>query len=330
MVSQRIGAFVQRITDKLLETTEGDKLFCEIDGSFPDLTITNDRSVIQSMAAPLAFEFPNNIEVAGGALPTKDSAGFDFDENDVVEAKFTLGFAHELLHRIQSTKEGLREFFEARFQPQHLMHAELLVEAENYARTAQVGWRLSHDDTNPNKIIADYMLSSDPKNHNESAYAVYVAHMKNKPLTEENELESMKLVVEDFLFSSANAQRYLSRRVTETYDYLNSGRLKEALTQHNSTDLARAWMYTQPQISGMGPDAAEYNPDSILELGVHGSGNIFDIEDGFMEKLTNPDIVYAFLTDEEKQKLNSIIEYTSQLSATLNSNGNNSNTEHGL
>ncbi len=328
MDSERIGAFVQHVTDKLLDTQEGERLFCEIDGAYPNVTISGRASISEEMASPMAFEYPNNIEVAAGTLPTKEKNGIDFDQNETIEAKFALSYVHELLHRIQSTHEGLEDFFEGRLPPQGLLHAELLVEAENYARTSQSGWRIAHDENTPYPEIRDYMLSCDPESHSESSYAVYAAYMKDKPLTQEHEREAMKLVVEDFMFSSANAQRYASRRVNEVYNYLNSGRLDEALSSKGSAAQAKEWMKTQPQIAGMGPDAADYDPSSVLSLGDEGEGSIFDIQDGFTEQLANPNIVAVFLTDLEKRKLSAINDYSEKLGEMLGGSAAEDDLEH--
>lgn len=306
MVIERLGPFIERVTDKLFDTKEGGALFFEVGGQQPQLSVNTQSSINGHAQAPMAFQYPNTVEIAAGAFPEDGVNALPFDEDARVEGAFALSYIHELAHRRQSTKPGIQSFFEGRLHPMQAMHAELLIEAENYARTAQLAWRIAHDSDNPYSEISDYMLAASPDKHTESSYAVYAQYMNGKEITEETEKEAMKQVVNDFFFNSKNAQRYLWSRLTQIHTFLESQRLQQMVAQDSV--LARDWMKTQPQIAGMGPDAAaDYKVSNIMALGETSTGSIFEIGEGFNDKLADPNVIIPFLGDDGVEKLCAII-----------------------
>ena len=302
---ERVGQLTNKVVEKLLDTPEGDELFFEVNGEPPKIQITGNSSFAGEYSTPAAFSYPNDLLVALAAFDTS-ATNPAFDENPKVEGAYAVAIIHELLHRKQSVQDGLQDFFEGSLSPEQHMHAELLIEAENYARTAQVAWRIANDPDAPYAELKDFMLSANSNKYTESSYAIYAENMQDKEINPENELAAMKAVVQDFLFTSHNAQRYASNRVTQIHAYLSSGKLHDKFGSMALPDV-RDWMREQPHIRGIGPDREPYDPNAVMALGLEEGGSIFEIAEGFTDKIANPNSIAVFLNDSERTKLGEVL-----------------------
>jgi hypothetical protein len=302
--------FVVQVIDKIGQTSAGDGLFVETEHGPPNAVFTDEESYSTVAPSPMAFEYPNNLNISKAIIPSSEQLQQGI--SGAQEGHFAVCMIHELLHRIQAQKPGVQGFFEAALTIRDLIAVELMIEAENYARTAQVAWRIAHDPEKPYQEILTYMKQADPENPFQSSYAIYVAYMSDKPITEEHELAAMRLVVDDFFFHSQMASRYATNRVEQIFTYLQSGRLQDRM-QQSSLKAFREWMKDQPILVGLGPDAADCVYDDIIALSRFGAGETLDFYPGFLDKIRDPRAAYVFLGDEMRKKLVAIEEFSVQL-----------------
>lgn len=310
-IRERVAGLTAKVYEKLSYTAEADNLLFEIDGKQPNVKLMNQSAMLGDASTPAGFIYPNTI-VVGVLAFNSDATDPVFEEDPTVEGAYALSQIHELCHRRQSIQEGVQAFFKATLSPEQQMHAEILMEAENYARTAQIAWRLAHDADEPYEEVKDYMLAASKERHTESSYAVYAEYMKDKEITPENELAAMRAAVSDFLFDSHNAQRYVQSRVNQIHTFLESGKLQQQFAGMAAND-ARAWMKQQPTLAGIGPDYETYDVQSLIALGSETDGSIFEVQEGFTEKIGNPASVFVFLSETDAQKLVQIMAQTNAI-----------------
>ena len=163
------------------------------------------------------------------------------------------------------------------------------------------------------------MISCDPDNHMESSHIKYATAMKDKEITPENELLAMREVVKDFLFDSISSQMYTASRLTQVYDYYQSGHLQNMLKEKDINEV-REFMKEQPNIIGMGADKAEYKPENIIKLGDTPAGNLLEIQEGGLEHMKHPNFATIFMNDSEKRQIAELQQFSSLLTDIMQIN----------
>jgi hypothetical protein len=254
-----------------------------------------------------AFIYPNVFEI-GNTLLHAGPVDLSY-----VKGELAFSLLHEEMHRHQSRKPAAIDFFTGLLRPMAYVSAELLIEADNAARTTQCAWRIATDQERPFPELGRHILQILTK----GVDTAYIRQVRNKPFSEENETIAMQKAVKAF-FEGDRVRFYARYAVNFLYNIIDTDILTQPANEVGAAEI-RDRMRGHRVMRSFGPDTVDYNADAFVDLGQTPGGNIFDYHKSTRAFLTDPKLALRFLDREYQAKLERLINFSNQFSEWVNS-----------